>query len=113
MTHRDVLDAFAKALMEKETLDKADIEELFKTLPKWTKPPDQAQRPEPAFIDPTPIGVASTEAVGVAGRASAFAKVRNKAGRAIKGAKDGFRDDEGSRGPRLPVLKPAPGPTAT
>jgi cell division protease FtsH len=113
VTHRDVLDAFAKALMEKETLDKADIEELFKTLPKWTKPPDQAQRPEPAFIDPTPVGVASPEAVGVARRASAFAKVRNKAGRAIKGAKDGFRDDEGSRGPRLPVLKPSPGPTTS
>jgi cell division protease FtsH len=39
VTHRDVLDAFTKALLEKETLEKSDIDELFKTLPKWTKPP--------------------------------------------------------------------------
>jgi cell division protease FtsH len=86
-THRDVLDKFAKSLMEKETLDRKDIEELFGDLPKWTKPADQAKLPE---IDrgPTPIPVPVDERELVGARRSALAKVRQKLGNAIKGDDD-------------------------
>ncbi len=103
-THREVLDKFAKSLMEKETLDRKDIEELFGHLPKWTKPADQAKLPE---IDrggptPTPIPVDERELVGV--RRSALAKVRQRLGDAIKGD-----DDLPSSG--LPVgVNPRPRP---
>ncbi len=87
-THREVLDKFAKALMEKETLDRKDIDELFGDLPNWTKPADQAKLPEIDRGGPpvTPVPVDERELVGV--RRSALAKVRQKLGNAIKGDDD-------------------------
>jgi cell division protease FtsH len=103
-THREVLDKFAKSLMEKETLDRKDIEELFGHLPKWTKPADQAKLPEIDRGGPTltPVPVDERELVGV--RRSALAKVRQRLGDAIKGD-----DDLPSSG--LPVgVNPRPRP---
>jgi cell division protease FtsH len=86
-THRDVLDRFAAALMERETLDKKDIDELFKDLPNWTKPADHAVLPK---IDrgstPLPVPISDGELVGA--RRSALSKVRKKLGDAIKGSED-------------------------
>ncbi len=86
-THRDVLDKFAAALMERETLDRKDVEELFKDLPSWTKPADHAQLPKidrgPTLI-PRPID--EVELVGV--RRNALTKARKKLGDAIKGSED-------------------------
>jgi cell division protease FtsH len=86
-THRDVLDRFAAALMERETLDKKDIDELFKDLPNWTKPADHAVLPK---IDrgstPVPVPISDGELVGA--RRSALSKVRKKLGDAIKGSED-------------------------
>jgi cell division protease FtsH len=107
LTHREVLDRFAKALMEKETLEKEHIDELFKDLPKWTKSPDDAQRPEPAPIPPDAAPVDEVEAEIAVRRASALSRVRNRAGRAIKGALDGFNDD-GPTPPAVPARKPRP-----
>jgi cell division protease FtsH len=102
-THRDVLDRFAKALMEKETLDKHDIAELFKDLPTWTKPADQAKLPEIDRGAPPvmPIPVDARELVGA--RRSALAKVRQKLGDAIKGSDD----DPSSSGTGVPRPRPA------
>jgi cell division protease FtsH len=87
-THRDVLDRFAKALMEKETLDRKDIDELFQDLPSWTKPADEAKLPElnRDRFTPVPIPVADSELVGA--RRSALGKIRHKIGDAIKGDDD-------------------------
>jgi cell division protease FtsH len=87
-THRDVLDRFAKSLMEKETLDKHDIAELFKDLPTWTKPADQAKLPTIDRGTPPvmPLPVDDRELVGA--RRSALSKVRQKVGNAIKGSDD-------------------------
>jgi cell division protease FtsH len=119
VTHRDVLDRFAKALMDRETLESPDINEIFKDLPKWTKSPDESQLPELAPIDP-PRAHVTTDASSVSvRRASALSKVRNRAGRAIQGAREGFRGDDDptppgapSRGPMRPRLQPRPGPTS-
>ncbi len=102
-THRDVLDRFAKSLMEKETLDKNDIAELFKDLPTWTKPADQAKLPEiDRGMPPVmPIPVSDRELVGA--RRSALAKVRQKLGDAIKGSDD----DSSSSGTGVPRPRPA------
>ncbi len=86
-THRDVLDRFAAALMERETLDRKDIDELFKDLPSWTKPADHAILPKIDRGQPlTPQPVDDPELVGA--RRNALAKVRQKLGDAIKGSED-------------------------
>jgi cell division protease FtsH len=114
LTHREVLDRFAKALIERETLEKPDIDELFKDLPKWTKPPDEAQRPEVAPIEPTKTPVAADEPSVVTRRTSAFGRVRNRAGRAIQGAREGFRGDDDTTPPGAPSrpLRPQLGPSS-
>jgi cell division protease FtsH len=114
LTHRDTLEKFARALMERETLDRKDIDELFKDLPKWTKKPDEAAMPEPAPIDP-PLVVVAEESAPVA-KESAFSRVRNRAGRAVRGAREGFRDDDPTPpgNPSRPTLprRPQLGPSA-
>ena len=105
LTHRDTLEKFARALMERETLDVKDINELFNDLPKWTKKPDEAVKPEPAPIDP-PKTVVSAEATPEARQESAFSRVRNRAGRAVRGAREGFRDDDPTP-PAAPSARPA------
>ena len=101
-THRDVLDKFAKALLAKETLDKADIDEIFKDLPKWTKSPEEAFKPELAPIDPPTVPEATPEPVAVR-NASSLSRVRNRVGNAVRGARDGLRGEEpGRSGPAKP-----------
>ena len=53
-THRDVLNAFAESLLKKETLERSDIEELFKDLPRWNNTDEPSAKPELAPIDATP-----------------------------------------------------------
>ena len=105
LTHRDTLEKFARALMERETLDVKDIAELFKDLPKWTKKPDESVMPEPAFIEPPKAEVVE-EVVPVVRVESAFSRVRNRAGRAVRGAREGFRDDDPTP-PASPVTRPS------
>ncbi len=105
LTHRDTLEKFARALMERETLDVKDINELFSDLPKWTKKPEEAGKPELAPIDP-PKTVVSAEATPEARQESAFSRVRNRAGRAVRGAREGFRDDDPTP-PAAPSARPA------
>jgi cell division protease FtsH len=120
-THREVLNAFAELLLKKETLEKPDIDELFKDLPKWQ---DNADEPKatrkPAPIDPPTVGADEPELVGAARRTGALGKVRNRAGRAWQGAKDGLRGDDdgtpppapsGTR-PRVPRPQLGAGPSA-
>ncbi len=102
-THRDVLNNFAETLLKKETLEKSDIDELFKDLPKWEEKPEPPSRPQLAPIDPTPLGVSEPELVGAARRTGALGKVRNRAGRAWKGAKDGLRGDDDVTPPPAPA----------
>ena len=105
LTHRDTLEKFARALMERETLDVKDINEIFKDLPKWTKKPDEAVMPEPAFIEPPKVEV-TEEIVPVIRKESAFSRVRNRAGRAVRGAREGFRDDDPTP-PASPAARPS------
>ena len=117
--HRAVLERFAKSLMEKETLDSNDIGEIFKGLPPWTKPEDPSV-PLLAPVSGTPIPVPERELVGVS-RTSGLSRVRNRAGRAWRGAREGIRSDDddstppaapaGTR-PRRPRLQPGAGPTS-
>jgi hypothetical protein len=100
-----VLDAFATALLKRETLDKSDIDELFKDLPKWTKTPEEAFKPELLPIDPTPEPVETPELV--AARRSALGRVRNRVGSAVRGARDGLTG--GDNGPE-PARGPKPQP---
>ncbi len=104
-THRAVLDAFANALLKRETLDKNDIDELFKDLPKWTKTPEEAFKPELLPIDPTPEPLETPELV--AARRSALGRVRNRVGSAVRGARDGLTG--GDNGPE-PARGPKPQP---
>ena len=105
LTHRDTLEKFARALLERETLDVKDINELFSDLPKWTKKPDEAVKPDLAPIDP-PKTVVSAEATPEARQESAFSRVRNRAGRAVRGAREGFREDDPTP-PAAPSARPA------
>ena len=56
--NRDVLDALVLALLDKETLDKAEIAEIFEALrrrparPAWTGSPDRQPLDDPAGGDP-------------------------------------------------------------
>ena len=85
-THRATLDLFAKTLMEKETLDKDDIEKIFGPLDDWTKDPDIAKLP---LLDrPVVIDVPAPEHVLVGARRSGLRRVRNRLGNAIKGGDD-------------------------
>ena len=106
-THRAVLDKFAKALLAKETLEKSDIDELFKDLPKWTKSPEEAFKPEPIKIDPTPVTEPTPELVAVR-RTSSLSRVRNRVGGAVRGAREGLRgpDDEQPSGGRTAAPRP-------
>ncbi len=104
VTHRGVLDAFAKALMERETLDRADIDELFKDLPTWTKPADEAKLPEiDRTLPPLVIPIDDRELVSV--RSTGLRKVRQKLGNAIKGKSD---DDPSSGLPSGIPVRPRP-----
>jgi cell division protease FtsH len=105
-THRAVLDNFAKALLKKETLDKSDIDELFKDLPKWTKSPEEAFKPEPIKIDPTPVVDVTPELV-TARSESSLGRVRNRVGNAVRGAREGLRGDDTPGGGRTSP-KPRP-----
>ena len=120
-THRDVLNNFAETLLKKETLEKSDIDELFKDLPTWEDKPDVPAKPQLAPIDPTPLGADEPELVGATRRGGALGKVRNRAGRAWKGAKDGLRGDDdvspppapsGVARPRRPRPQLGAGPTS-
>jgi cell division protease FtsH len=106
-THRDVLDKFAKALLKKETLDKPDIDELFKDLPKWTKSPEDAFKPELAPIEPTPVANVEPELVATRNESN-LGRVRNRFGNAIRGAREGLRgeDTPGSGGRTSPKPRP-------
>ena len=104
-THRSVLDAFAKALLERETLDTADINELFKDLPKWTKTPDEAFKPELAPIEPPRVAEPEPELVSV--RRSSLSRVRNRVGNAVRGARDGLTGGDSDSG-HGPSPKPRP-----
>jgi cell division protease FtsH len=109
-THRDVLDNFAKALLKKETLDKPDIDELFKDLPKWTKSPEEAFKPEPITINPTPVADVTPELV-TARSESSLGRVRNRVGNAVRGAREGLRgDDHGNGQPSGGRTSPTPRP---
>ena len=119
--HRDVLNNFAETLLKKETLEKSDIDELFKDLPKWEEKPEVRSKPQLAPINPTPLGVTEPELVGAARRSGALGKVRNRAGRAWKGAKEGLRGDDdvspppapsGVARPRRPRPQLGAGPTS-
>ena len=56
--NRDVLDALVLALLDKETLDKAEVAEVFTALrlrperPAWTGSPDRNPSDDPADRDP-------------------------------------------------------------
>ncbi len=104
-THRAVLDAFAKALMERETLDRHDIDELFKDLPTWTKPADEAKMPSiDRTLPPLVIPPDARELVGVS--RSGLRKVRHLIGNAIKGSSD---DDLPSSGTPVGIpVRPRP-----
>ena len=60
-THRAELDALAKALVEKETLESSDLEALLGHLSPWVVPmPDVAEsQPEPHLAQPEPVGAAA------------------------------------------------------
>jgi cell division protease FtsH len=60
IAHRATLDALAAALIEHETVDDADLAELFKDMEKWEGPPSSpAPKPEPAPPQATvPVPVA-------------------------------------------------------
>jgi cell division protease FtsH len=53
--HRPALDAMAAALLEKETLDAAEITALLSRVPKWRRRPEGvgAIEPSPTEISPT------------------------------------------------------------
>ncbi len=63
--HRETLDALASSLVEKETLEDADLAELFGPLDKGTgiDLPDPVPTDEPAPIGPELVGAASGAAV--------------------------------------------------
>ncbi|HNO40709.1 MAG TPA: AAA family ATPase, partial [Marmoricola sp.] len=68
--NRDVLDALVLQLMEKETLDKAEIAALFEPLrrrparPAWTGSPDRSPSAIPPVEIPERIRVGATESSG-------------------------------------------------
>ena len=66
-THRATLDVLATALVEKETLDDADLAEIFGPLDKGTGVPQPAPTPveEPVPSEPELVGAGSTAAVEV------------------------------------------------
>jgi cell division protease FtsH len=108
-THRDVLETFTRELLKKETLEKEDIDRIFKDLPKWVTEPEEAFKPELLPIDPTPEPIATPELV--AARRSALGRVRNRVGSAVRGARDGLTGGdnapEPARGPKpQPRLQP-------
>ena len=104
-THRDVLDRFAKALLARETLDKSDVDDLFKDLPKWTKTPEEAFKPELAPIDPPLVNVPNHELVTVR-TSSSLGRVRNRFGNAVRGARDGLLGDDSPTPNRAPKPRP-------
>jgi len=62
VTHRATLDALANALVERETVDDAELAELFKDMERWegTPPREQPVEPPPAG-PPTLIPLPVTE----------------------------------------------------
>ena len=72
--NRDVLDSLVLALMEKETLDKAEVAEVFEPLrrrpvrPAWTGSPDRNPSSIPPVQIPEKIRAAAAEGA-IAGRA--------------------------------------------
>jgi cell division protease FtsH len=100
-THRDVLERFAQTLLVKETIDKDEIEQLFKELPTWHKSPDDQIRPEPLTIDPPVLPAADLEPTGA--RRSGLSRVRNRLGKAITGT------PEVAEG-RRPAIRPGAAP---
>jgi cell division protease FtsH len=112
-THRDVLEKFTQALLQKETLDKPDIDDLFKDLPKWSKSPDVHVTPTPAPIDPPRVTVDEPELAAV--RRTALSRVRNKLGKAISGSDDdansGGGHGDSNSGGRRPAIRPGTAPS--
>jgi cell division protease FtsH len=103
VTHRDVLERFTQRLLEKETLDKSDIDVLFKDLPTWNKSPDEQIKPEPAYIDPPAAPVEEPNLVGA--RRTGLSRVRNRLGKAITG-----QPEQDSDGSRRPAIRPGAAP---
>jgi cell division protease FtsH len=52
IAHRATLDALASALIERETVDDAELAELFKDMEKWEGPPSAAPAPSPPPAPP-------------------------------------------------------------
>ena len=105
-TYKDVLERFARELMKRETLDADEIGVIFKDAIKWTKPQDESTPiPTPITIDGTPVPVDERELVGVSRRrVGALSKVKNRAGRAWEGAKEGLRGgDDDVTPPKAPA----------
>jgi cell division protease FtsH len=101
VTHRDVLERFSEQLLKKETLDKDDIEALFRDLPTWDKSPDVHIKADPAPIDPPKV--ATDELVPVAARRPGLGRVRNRLGKAITGSPD-------AEPGRRPAIRPGAAP---
>ncbi|MEY2450762.1 MAG: cell division protease FtsH [Acidimicrobiaceae bacterium] len=55
IAHRATLDALAGALIERETVDDAELAELFKDMEKWEGPPSAAPAPSPPPAPPETV----------------------------------------------------------
>jgi cell division protease FtsH len=65
-THRDTLDRLAERLVEKETLDQAELAELLGGLPDWATPPAAQAPPVPTGpVEPPPPTPGATTPVPV------------------------------------------------
>ena len=55
IAHRVTLDALATALVERETVDDAELAELFKDMEKWEGAASDAQPPKPQLVEPKTV----------------------------------------------------------
>ena len=68
-THRDVLDRLAKELMETETLDRKEVEEVFAPVGKWINSGDGGGRIEPPVNGEVDVEINASDAEITAGDA--------------------------------------------
>jgi cell division protease FtsH len=88
VAHRDTLDALAKALIERETVEDVELAELFKDIGTWPGMDDLDQWPQAAdgLADPIPVAVGPPPPVPVAAAQQVRPKPWTRIGRAWRRA---------------------------
>jgi cell division protease FtsH len=88
VAHRDTLDALAKALIERETVEDVELAELFKDIGTWPGMDDLEQQPQASdeLSRPVPVPIAESPPIPVASAERVRAKPWTRIGRAWRRA---------------------------